>query len=403
MATILGINTGQVGWTEARGAISAFFKDGRSHYLVTPNPEIILKAQQDEELFYILNQADLSLADGFGLKIAAALSGQKLSRITGADLAPYLLRDAAANQRRLLIIIWNKGLSSQEDLAVFLKNNYPLLSFQIINSPRQAAPSSTELEKINAFRPDLVLCLLGSPEQEKYIFYLGRHLACLSLAAGLGGALDFLTGKIKRAPKFWRQLGLEWLWRLIQQPWRWRRIWRATAVFMSKVLFWLVIMPCRYRPNVAILMYKETEQGRKIFIVKRQGQPEHWQLPQGGTDGLDLVSAGTKELKEESGAQNFKVMASYKNLYCYTFDKETGKYKNPQNKRHFGYKGQRQSLLIVEFTGTDAELRINYWDHDAWRWVPERELIDTLHDYRKEAGQIYLQKLLNLSSEIKNS
>ena len=398
MANILGVNTGQKDWSTATADINAFFQDGRSHYLVTPNPEIILRAQNDEELFYILNKADLSLADGFGLKLAAGLSGQKLYRITGADLAPYLLREAEKNKWRVLLIAWNKGLSSPEDLAVFLKN-YPHISPLIISSPRQAAPSQTELANIRDFRPELVLCLLGSPEQEKYIFYLYQHLTCLPLAAGLGGAFDFLTGKLKRAPKLWRRFGLEWCWRLIQQPWRWRRIWRATAVFMSEVLFWLVIMPSRYRPNVAVLMYKKTEKGREIFIVERQDRPGHWQLPQGGIDGLDLVSAGEKELKEESGAKNFKVIASYKNLYRYTFDKETGKYKNPQNKRHFGYKGQKQSLLIVEFTGTEAELRINYWDHSAWRWIAEAECLNALHPCRREAGKIYLEKLKDQDKE----
>lgn len=393
MANILGINTGQANWAETQRALHDFYQDNHSHYLVTPNPEIILNAQTDEELFYILNQADLSLTDGFGVKIAAKLSGQNLTRITGADLLPYLLKEADEKQRRLTIINRRDGLSSAEDIATYLKNKYPHLKYQIIDSPRQNQPSAIDLAAINNFRPNLLICLLGSPEQEKYLFHVRLNIRNISISAGLGGAFDFLTGKIQRAPLAFRNMGLEWLWRLFQQPRRWRRIWRATAIFSAKIIYWLYIMPQIYRPNVAVLMYRKTPQGREIFIVERQGQPGHWQIPQGGTDNLDIVSAGCKELREESGAQNFKIINSYKNLYQYKFNKENGKYNNPENKRHFGYKGQRQSLLITEFLGHDSELKINYWDHSAWRWIKEKDFIKTLHASRREAATIYLQKL----------
>jgi len=57
-----------------------FLDSNEQHYIVTPNPEIVLQAQIDEELFYILNKADLALADGFGLKIAAFLNGKKINK-----------------------------------------------------------------------------------------------------------------------------------------------------------------------------------------------------------------------------------------------------------------------------------------------------------------------------------
>ncbi|MFA7377895.1 MAG: WecB/TagA/CpsF family glycosyltransferase, partial [Patescibacteria group bacterium] len=58
----------------------------------------------------------------------------------------------------------------------------------------------------------------------------------VNLALGVGGTFDFITGKKRRAPRLFRYLGLEWLWRLIIQPKRIKRIWRATVVFMYKVL-----------------------------------------------------------------------------------------------------------------------------------------------------------------------
>jgi len=396
MANILGVNTGEKGKAETLSVIGAFYNDGASHYLVTPNPEIILQADVDEELFYILNNADLSLADGFGLKIAAVLSHQPLHRQTGADLLPFLLADAETNRRRLVIINWLDGLSSADDIRLTLEKKYPNLNSLIIDSSKISEPTPDQIKTISEFQPDLAICLLGSPYQEKYIYHLRAGLKRLPLAAGLGGAFDFLTGKIKRAPSIWRQLGLEWFWRLLQQPSRWRRIYRATFVFGFKVLHWLVVLPRLYRPNVAVLMYKHTDNGREIFIVERQGENSHWQMPQGGLDGLSIEEGGAKELREESGAVNFKIIAAFRNLYRYKFDKGTGRYSNPNSQRHFGYRGQRQSLLITEFTGTDEEIKINYWDHRAWRWVPEDELILSLHAYRQPAAAIYLQKLKSL-------
>lgn len=389
MAIILGVKTGELSWPELKSRLTSFYDDRKSHQIVTPNPEIILKAQADEELFYILNQADLSLADGFGLKIAAVLSGQKLHRCTGADLLPYLLKEAEG-KKRLSIINRRDGLSSSQDLRAYLQTYYPNLEYQILDSARQTTPSPEDIASIQKINPNLAICLFGAPEQEKYLFHLQKKLGQISLSVGLGGAFDFLTGKLKRAPQLWRNLGLEWLWRFIQQPWRWQRIWRATIIFSGKVLYWRFIMPRLYRPNVAVLMYKNGKNGREIFTVERRDREGHWQLPQGGLDGQDIATAGTKELREESGAQNFKIIKIYRNLYRYEFNKETDKY---PLQRHFGYRGQRQSLLIAEFQGEEKELRANYWDHRAWRWIEEENLIESLHHCRQAAAKIYLEKL----------
>ncbi len=53
----------------------------------------------------------------------------------------------------------------------------------------------------------------------------------VKLAVGVGGAFDFITGRIKRAPKLMRSIGLEWLWRLFCQPWRIKRVFRAIIKF----------------------------------------------------------------------------------------------------------------------------------------------------------------------------
>jgi N-acetylglucosaminyldiphosphoundecaprenol N-acetyl-beta-D-mannosaminyltransferase len=396
MANILGIKTGEKNIKETKEIISSFYQEAGAHQIVTPNPEIILKSQKDEELFYILNKAELSLADGFGLKLAAFITKQALHRYTGADLLPFLLQEACDNGRKVLVINNEKGLSSLSEINDYLLKNYPNLKFLVLDLLKSDQAKEGDITKIQAFSPELAICLFGAPFQEKFIFHLQEKLPNIKLGVGLGGAFDFLTKKVKRAPYYWRYLGLEWLWRLIQQPHRLSRIWRATFVFSTKFFYWAFIMPKIYRANVAVLIYRQGEETKEILIVERQDQKDHWQIPQGGRGGLSIIKAGLKEAREETGITSFTIKRAYKNLYRYQFDKELGKYKNIKNKRHFGYRGQRQSLLIIEFTGDDKEININHWDHSNWRWVDEKEFLNSIHPARQEAAAIYLKKLKQL-------
>lgn len=235
MANILGVKTGQLDKKECEEMLDNFFSSLGTKQIVTPNPEIILQAQKDEELFYILNQAELSLADGFGLKIVACLSKQKLYRQTGADLLPKLLHEANQAQRKVIIINRADGLSAKSEIEEYLNSNYPDIDYLLLDSLVKNCPSKEELININLFAAELVICLFGAPYQEKYVNSLKNNVNEVKIGVGLGGAFDFLTGKIKRAPKLMRQLGLEWLWRLIQQPKRIARIYRATVVFFLQI------------------------------------------------------------------------------------------------------------------------------------------------------------------------
>lgn len=390
MANILGINTGQYTKREVLDRISDFYKSKASHYLVTPNPEIILKAQEDEELFFILNKADISIADGFGLKLAAALSKQSLNRYTGADLLPALLKEASHARRRVLIINWQDGLSSDADLIGALER-YGGIKYLIINEARVNSPNENNLKRIKDFAPELAICLLGSPYQEKYVYHLSRNLESLKLALGLGGAFDFLSGKAKRAPRILHFLGLEWFWRLIFQPSRLPRIWRATIVFLSKFINWAYVLPLKYRKNVAILLFRQGSEGREILILEREDEDNHWQVPQGGLDHSSIESAARRELEEETGLMDYQVLGVYKNLYKYKFQDNLNN--NTKFKTNFrGYKGQKQSLAIIELLASHKGVKVNYWDHQNFAWVREEDFIKKLHPIRREAARKFIKK-----------
>jgi N-acetylglucosaminyldiphosphoundecaprenol N-acetyl-beta-D-mannosaminyltransferase len=402
MIKILGIKIDNIDKKVAKEKIANCFNNDHPSFITTPNPEIILEAQKNEEFFYILNKADISLADGFGLKIAAKLMGKKIERYTGADLSTDLLDLAQKENKKVLILNWTNSLSTKDDIKNAIKLNYPNLKFLILDSDRKNT-ENLDWEKINNFQAEVLLLNLGAYYQERFI-YLNKHkFKNLKIAVGIGGSLDFLSGKIKRAPKTVRTLGIEWLWRLYQEPRkRCKRIFQAVFVFTFKIINWKFIQPFKYRKNVACLIYKkdkDTDKNR-ILIVERKDEKNHWQLPQGGTEGQSLEDAASKEIQEELNLKpkTFKTIATYKKLYKYTVQNWPKKLSR-KIKAISGYKGQRQGLVIIKFLAKDSEIKINYFDHRNWQWIDEDKLVAKVHKHRKEASKIFLNKFKNTKKD----
>jgi len=405
MANILGINLSELNASEVLERCRRFLASDRPHYLVTPNPEIVLAAHQDEEFFYILNEADLAIADGIGLKLAAWLFGRPIPRVTGADLSLKLLTLAQKEKLRIAVVHWREGLSKQTDISTMLLEKYPDLEALVLDAERDVNQPEI-IKKLQEFSPKILFVALGFPYQEKFIHHNLKHLPDLRLALGIGGSFDFMTGKTRRAPRIWRFLGLEWLWRLLTAPrdeyykHRVRRIYQATLVFLAKVLLVRFIRPFQYRRNVACWLYKPTTEGIKILIVERQDSAGHWQLPQGGTDGETPDVAGARELKEEAGTDKFQAIQTFPNIYRYDFKEVHAYGAMPIRKYINNYRGQKQSLFVARFTGRDEDVKINFWDHRAWRWVDAQNLVAEVHPVRRESAQIFLDKFNSLDTKL---
>lgn len=382
---ILGVRVTNLTSAKVLNKIQEFLNGQKQHFLVTLNPEIILEATaEDEELWYILNHAALALADGVALKFAAWFYGKNIKRTTGADLAVEILKLAEEKKYKVAIFNWQDGLSTGEEIRQALANKFSGLDFFVQDIDRQGPYN---FAAVNKFAPDIIFSTLGFPYQEKFIYYNLAKMPSAKLGLSVGGSFDFLTGKVKRAPLGLRKIGLEWLWRLYQQPKRAARIYRATVVFSFRFLVFFFILRWFYRPNIACLLYKrERATGKevkyKILILERVGEIGHWQLPQGGTDGESLQVAGARELKEEANIENFKSLAIFKKIFKYKFP--------VKNQR--GYKGQKQSLFIAEFTGQDSDIKVNLWEHAGWRWVEAEKLVEAVHPVRQEAAKIFLEK-----------
>jgi len=390
MVNILGINISTLFPEDLKNKLNEFLVTGQ-HYIATVNPEIILAAHRDEEYFFILNKADLAPADGFGLVLAGRLAGEKVPRFTGADLVPELLKEAEDKNFSVSVLNWHGGLSKASDIQKILSENWPSLRFQVIDLEKTIQLPEEILHSLNNFSPRILFCTFGAPFQEKLIFHNLEKIPSVNLAIGVGGAFDFLTKKTIRAPRIFRRLGLEWLWRLIKQPKRIKRIWRATAVFAWKILRWRFINPFIYRKNVSCLLARKGSFGWEVLLVKRQESTDHWQLPQGGIDGEAIRRAGLREIREETGIEKLVVRGIFKNAFKYRFYQTD--YRGAVNgvKRHLDYRGQSQSFLVAEMLDPQEEIKINFWDHDAYRFVPLDEFPKEVYPIRREMAEKFLE------------
>lgn len=222
--TILGIPIDRLTMTETLVKIRAFMDESRLHQICTPNPEFVMAAQQDIEFRRILTQADLCIPDGIGLVWASRWLGQPIpERVPGSELVYHLAELAAASHYRLFLLGAAPGVAEQAGHV--LQARYPglIIAGTYAGSPDPAADVEI-CGRINTSQADMLYVAYGAPAQDKWIDRNRGRLATVRVAIGIGGALDFITGKTNRAPHLFQRLGLEWLYRLWREPWRWRRM-----------------------------------------------------------------------------------------------------------------------------------------------------------------------------------
>lgn len=224
---VLGVGFDSITTDEAASCVLAMIDAGRGGYICTPNPEIVMRCQDDEALFAAVQNADLIVADGIGVVRAAKTLGRPLpERVAGIDLFTAVL---SRMRGRLYLLGGRPGVA--EAAARVIAARFPDVTICGVRDG-YFTDESAVIADIAAARPDITAVCLGSPKQE--YFMAAHHGQGLGVMLGLGGALDVLSGIKKRAPEPWRARGLEWLWRLLHEPRRLGRQLRLAA-FISAV------------------------------------------------------------------------------------------------------------------------------------------------------------------------
>jgi N-acetylglucosaminyldiphosphoundecaprenol N-acetyl-beta-D-mannosaminyltransferase len=219
---VLGVEVDALDSATALARIEALCAASARAHVVTVNPELVMLARRDADYRAVLNGAALRLADGVGLLWAARVLGQRLpERVTGVDTFQRLAMRCAAAGRRIFLLGGMPGVA--EAAARRLQERAPGLRVAGVYSGSPDPAEEAEIVgRVRDAAPDILFVAFGSPAQELWIARTLERLG-VPVAMGVGGAFDFVAGRVPRAPRWVQRLGLEWLFRLACQPWRWRR------------------------------------------------------------------------------------------------------------------------------------------------------------------------------------
>ncbi|MBR6651614.1 MAG: WecB/TagA/CpsF family glycosyltransferase [Anaerotignum sp.] len=222
---VLGVPFDAVTMEEAVAKAKKLLTTEGQHIICTPNPEIVMEAQKDAVLMDILHEADMVVPDGIGVVWASKYSEIRLTeRVAGFDLTQNLMAELAATDHTFYFFGGAPGVASAAARKMVKK--YPGLKIVgVHNGYFDEKEEKRIIQDIKAKSPSILLVGLGAPKQEKWI-YDNLRLIDAKVAIGVGGSFDVMAGNVKRAPKIFQKLGLEWFHRLITQPTRWKRMMR---------------------------------------------------------------------------------------------------------------------------------------------------------------------------------
>lgn len=236
---LLDVEFDNMGMTET---IAAFAKDidaGEQKKVYFVNSDCFNKAVNDRNYLDLLRKGDYILPDGIGVLLACKMLGLGLKEnVNGTDLLPFLCKMACSNDYSVFLFGAKPGVAALTRQK--LKEVYP--SLRIVGERdgylTGANDESKLLNELNELKPDILLVALGVPAQEKWIAGHCDELTC-RLLIGVGGLFDFYSGNIKRAPRWLREIGLEWVFRAAMEPVKkFKRYAIGNNLFIWRVFRW---------------------------------------------------------------------------------------------------------------------------------------------------------------------
>lgn len=224
---ILGVRLNSTSCGQLLKEVILKVKSGSKTFIVTPNSEFLSFAQQNPWFKKILNSAEVAIPDGVGLIWASKFLGSPIKEsIPGTDFMEELC--AIAAKENLTVYLFGGQPAVAQKALKAIQRKYPGLRGWAEEGPRLNLESWNKdeakkwVQKINQKTPDLLFVGFGMGKQEKFIYDNWQDLK-VRLAMGVGGAFDYFSGQVPRAPVCLRKMGLEWLYRLLRQPWRVKR------------------------------------------------------------------------------------------------------------------------------------------------------------------------------------
>jgi N-acetylglucosaminyldiphosphoundecaprenol N-acetyl-beta-D-mannosaminyltransferase len=229
-AELLGIRFTAYGQQALLAAVGDRIARREKTLVLSANINALNLAWEHDWLRDFFDRADMVRLDGAGVRLAARLQGQRLPpRITWADFIWSLADQAEKHGHRLFFLGGRPGVT--EAAAERLLARYPALPIAgchhgYFDRDSGSPENEAVLERIGRSRADILLVGMGMPVQERWLYDNWSRLPSMVIMTG-GAIFDYTSGRLRRAPAFFTDNGLEWLGRLLIEP---RRLWRRYLV-----------------------------------------------------------------------------------------------------------------------------------------------------------------------------
>ena len=195
--------------------LESYLGKNKNHIIVTPNPEGVMQARRNPKLASAIKNADLSLADGTGIVLAAKLKRLKIpGRVRGYDTFVALCERLNTTHNFTAYFLGGQpGVA--EKAKIKMEARYP--NMKVVGHHHGYYECDYEIiNEINTLSPDILLVCTGMPRAELWAAKNRNINARITMC--LGGTLDIMAGEVKLTPSIFRKLGLEWLYRLLSNP-----------------------------------------------------------------------------------------------------------------------------------------------------------------------------------------
>jgi N-acetylglucosaminyldiphosphoundecaprenol N-acetyl-beta-D-mannosaminyltransferase len=212
----------------------------KPHQIIVSGFHGIWEAYQDPDLKTVFNSADAWIPDGIAPVFLARLKGfRHMDRTPGAELMKAFFQ--IADKKGYRSFFYGDTDKTLAGLKKKLRSDYPGHQIAGTYSPPFRPLTDREdediIRMINDARPDILWVALGLPKQERWIYERKDRLK-VPVVIGVGAAFAFISGDVKRVPKWIGENGLEWLWRFIQEP---KKLWRRDLIDGPRFL-WSVLL-----------------------------------------------------------------------------------------------------------------------------------------------------------------
>ena len=232
---VRGVAFDNVTLAEATERLRASAQAGVRETVFTPNSEIVQACIDEPDLFDVVNAATLIIPDGIGVVKAARILHTPLKgKVAGVDLGRAVIAFAAEDGLPVYLLGGKPGVA--EMAAEKLRQAHPALQIAGMRDgyfAKIGPETDAAVDAINASGARILFVCLGAPTQEKWIVENRDRMPGVCMLLGLGGSLDVYAGTVKRAPKIFIRLGLEWFYRLLKEPRRIGRMMRLPKFYFG--------------------------------------------------------------------------------------------------------------------------------------------------------------------------